>query len=233
MKKILLIEDHDEMSRMIQTILSNEYQIIPAFSGTEGILLFTHDSFDLILLDRMLPGKNGEEVLTEIRQKSQVPIIMLTAINDKSEVAQLLLQGANDYLTKPFDINELKARIAVQLRQSANINTTQQEDNQSQWSYKNITLHPHSFSISNQEKEIQLKRKEFEILEYLIQHPKQIFTKENLYQAVWKESYYGDENTINVHISNLRKKIKELDAQHTYIDTVWGIGVKLAEEENK
>lgn len=233
MKKILLIEDHDEMSQMIQTVLSGDYQVTPAFSGTEGTLLFTHDSFDLILLDRMLPGKNGEEVLAEIRQKSQIPVIMLTAMDDKSEVAQLLLQGANDYITKPFDIDELKARIAVQLRQAENLHRTSQNDAQDQWRYKNIELQPYSFSISNQEKELPLKRKEFEILTYLIQHPKQIFTKENLYEAVWKEPYYGDENTINVHISNLRKKIKELDPNVAYIDTVWGIGIKLAEEEKK
>lgn len=233
MKKILLIEDHDEMSQMIQTVLSDDYQVTPAFSGTEGILLFSHDSFDLILLDRMLPGKNGEEVLAEIRQNCQIPVIMLTAMDDRSEVAQLLLQGANDYITKPFDIDELKARIAVQLRQAEPIHQSQQREQQSQWRYKNIELHPYSFSISTQEKELPLKRKEFEILTYLIQHPKQIFTKENLYEAVWKEPYYGDENTINVHISNLRKKIKELDPNAAYIDTVWGIGIKLAEEEKE
>lgn len=223
MKKILLVEDTTEMNEMITTILATDYEVTSAFSGTEALLHFQNQSFDLVILDRMLPGKSGEEVLAEIRQTSAVPVIILTAITDQKEVAKLLIAGANDYLTKPFDIDELKARIIVQLRQAPQPAATES------LSYKKIQLEPSSFTIRAEEKTCSLKRKEFAILQLLIQHPKTVYTKEMLYEAIWEEPYYGDENTINVHLSNLRKKIKSVDPKNDYIETVWGLGVKLAE----
>ncbi|WP_440897361.1 response regulator transcription factor [Amphibacillus sp. Q70] len=226
MKRILLVEDSIETSKMLHTILSKDYQITQAFSGTEGLLLFQQQSFDLIILDRMLPGKSGQEVLEEVRQTSQIPIIILTAISNQNDIAELLLKGANDYLTKPFNNNELKARIVVQLRTHSHeekITTTDILQ------YKNLTLYPDSFEIGNKKgARLPLKRKEFDILALLIQHPDKVYTKEQLYELIWGESYYGDENTINVHISNVRKKIKQLDDKNQYITTVWGIGIKLS-----
>ncbi len=164
----------------------------------------------------MLPGKPGDEVLKEIREISQVPIIMLTAITNKDSVTDLLLNGADDYITKPFDINELKARIVVQLRKNITASTTDK------LIYKNINLYPDTFEIGNDTETTTLKKKEFEILLLLISNPKKIFTKESLYEEIWNEVYYGDENTINVHISNLRKKIQKLDPKETYIETSLG-----------
>lgn len=114
--KILIIEDNNEISEMLATILAADYTVQQAYSGTEGLLLFQQDAFDLILLDRMLPGKDGTQVLQEIRQTSTVPVIILTALDEPADVSTLLLAGANDYLTKPFNVEELKARIIVQLR---------------------------------------------------------------------------------------------------------------------
>lgn len=221
MKKILLIEDSNEINKLLNTVLSEQYEITSAYSGTEGLLHFKNNSFDLIILDVMLPGKSGDQVLKEIREISQVPIIMLTAITNKDSVTDLLLNGADDYITKPFDINELKARIVVQLRKNTPALTTDK------LTYKNLNLYTDTFEIGNNTNIIALKKKEFEILLLLISNPKKIFTKESLYEAIWNEVYYGDENTINVHISNLRKKIQKLDPKETYIETVWGIGIKL------
>lgn len=224
MKRILLIEDDNEMNEMICTFLKEDYELVSAFSGTEGLLLYKVEKFDLILLDRMLPGKNGEDVLKEIRGTSNIPVIMLTAMSAKEDITKLLLAGANDYITKPFNIDELKARIVVQLRNVPQVEAIKEE----MTIYKAISLMPESFTIACGNEELMLKRKEFEILKLLIENPKKVYTKELLYEAVWNEPYYGDENTINVHISNLRRKLKKLDSENEYINTVWGIGIKLA-----
>ncbi|MGO2100089.1 response regulator transcription factor [Vagococcus salmoninarum] len=224
MKKILLVEDDLEISEMLTLVLGLEYQIVPAYSGTEGLLQFASQRFDLVLLDIMLPGKTGLEVLLELRQTSQVPIIILTALQDKKMVTDYLLQGADDYMNKPFDNDELKARIVVQLRRSAD-KSEPLVINQ----YKNVFLNGNLFQLTLGEEQIQLAKKEYLIFQLLVQNPNKIYTKGDLYEKVWGEAYYGDENTINVHISNLRKKLQKIDPETNYIETVWSIGVKLAD----
>lgn len=222
METILIIEDNSEMQQLLIKVLSSHYHIVSAYSGTEGLLLFKQTSVDLVLLDRMLPGKSGDEVLVELRQHTKIPIIILTALDTHADVAKLLLAGANDYMIKPFEIEELQARISVQLRDHA----PQQKNTVVK--YKKITLLPDTFSVTNGMKTEQLKKKEFEILNVLITPPKQIFTREQLYRKVWQVEYYDDDNTMNVHLSNLRKVLLKLDSDNEYIATVWGIGVKLA-----
>lgn len=224
MKKILLVEDDLEISEMLTLVLGLEYQIVPAYSGTEGLLQFASQRFDLVLLDIMLPGKTGLEVLLELRQTSRVPIIILTALQDKKMVTDYLLQGADDYMNKPFDNDELKARIAVQLRRSADKSEPLVIDQ-----YKNVFLNGNLFQLTLGEEQIQLAKKEYLIFQLLVQNPNKIYTKGDLYEKVWGEAYYGDENTINVHISNLRKKLQKIDPETNYIETVWSIGVKLAD----
>lgn len=224
MKKILLVEDDTEISQLLTTVLGAEYQVVPAYSGTEGLLQFAHQTFDLVILDIMLSGKTGEEVLVEIREKSAIPIVMLTALSDKKMVSDFLLKGADDYLTKPFDIDELLARIAVQIRRT----TQQQVITEKVTQCKNVQLVEDMFQISNEETNLQLAKKEFLILQLLVNNPNKIYTKEDLYEKVWGEPYFGDENTVNVHISNLRKKLQNLDPETAYIETVWSLGVKLA-----
>ncbi|WP_276404428.1 response regulator transcription factor, partial [Lactococcus petauri] len=199
-----------------------EYVVISAFSGTEGLLLFENNNINLVILDVMLPGKQGDQVLKELRLKNNVPIIIMSALGDKKKISEFLLNGANDYVTKPFDLDELSARIAVQLRNS---NTT--ESKYSQLSFKQITLNSSDFSLNNKEEKIILGRIEFEIIYLLMSHPEKIFTKEHLYEVVWKESYLAGDNTINTHLSNLRKKIAQLDPKNNYIETLWGLGVRM------
>ncbi|WP_276404629.1 response regulator transcription factor, partial [Lactococcus petauri] len=191
-------------------------------SGTEGLLLFENNNINLVILDVMLPGKQGDQVLKELRLKNNVPIIIMSALGDKKKISEFLLNGANDYVTKPFDLDELSARIAVQLRNS---NTT--ESKYSQLSFKQITLNSSDFSLNNKEEKIILGRIEFEIIYLLMSHPEKIFTKEHLYEVVWKESYLAGDNTINTHLSNLRKKIAQLDPKNNYIETLWGLGVRM------
>ncbi|KRM12419.1 two-component response regulator [Paucilactobacillus suebicus DSM 5007 = KCTC 3549] len=179
MQTILVVEDNNDMQQMLLSMLQQNYLVIQAFSGTEGELLFSQHRVDLILLDRMLPGKNGDEVLNDIRKDSDVPVIMLTALDDSSEVAELLMNGADDYVTKPFNINELLARITVQLRNHHDSSQT------SIMQYKNIQLLPDEYEIENGPKKIQLKKKEFDILALLFKNPQQIFTKKQLYEIVW------------------------------------------------
>lgn len=225
MAKILIIEDNSDINEMLADLLKDSYEVLTAFSGTEGLLLFQQGEVDLILLDIMLPGKSGDEVLEEIRKVSKVPVIMLTALGDKLLVSEYLLKGANDYITKPFDLNEVLARVTVQLR-----NLEERPAPASKQHYKKICLDADTFEISNGEK-VRLGRKEFEIFSLLMDNPKRIYTKEQLFEQIWKEPYMPGDNTLNTHLSNLRKKIAQLDPDQEYIETIWGLGVRLAGEE--
>lgn len=187
MARILQIEDNNDIQKILQDFFSEEHEVIQAYSGTEGLRLFEAENIDLVLLDIMLPGKSGEQVLQEIRKVSSVPIIMLTALSDKQMISQYLLAGANDYIVKPFNLEEVYARVTVQLRsvtKSHNPATTKQ----TALSIKNITVNPDTFEISYLEKSVRLGKKEFQILHALLQYPKKIFTKEDLYESVWKRA---------------------------------------------
>ena len=223
MARILQIEDNEDIQNILFNLFSEEHEIIQAYSGTEGELLFQTQEIDLVLLDIMLPGKGGKEVLKFIRQRSAVPVIMLTALGDKHLISQYLLDGANDYIVKPFDLEEVYARVCVQLREhrkgsSATANIYQ---------VKNITINPDSFEVSCKGKVIRLGKKEFQIFHTLLENPKKIFTKEDLYETVWEAPYLSGDNTLNAQLSNLRKKLAQVDGSTEYIETIWGLGVRL------
>lgn len=176
----------------------------------------------------MLPGKNGDQVLKAIRKQSQTPVIMLTALSDKKLISQYLLDGANDYIVKPFDLDEVFARVTVQLRQSVEKQPMEIEKTENlPQNLKNIQFDAESFEIKNSQETIRLAKKECLILQTLLKHPKKIFTKEELYELVWEESYLPGDNTLNTHLSNLRKKLNQLDPNQEYIETIWGVGVRL------
>lgn len=222
MARILLIEDNNDIQEILYSLLSEDHEVLQAFSGTEGLRLFQQEAIDLVLLDIMLPGKNGDQVLEEIRMQSQTPVIMMTALGDKHLISQYLLAGANDYIVKPFNLDEVAARVTVQLR---NQPTVVQEAQASQkLSFKNLVLNPETFELESEEQTLRLGKKEFQIFETLLAHPKKIFTKE---EAVWEEVYLPGDNTLNAQLSNLRKKIAQLDPHEDYIETVWGLGVRL------
>ena len=232
MARILIVEDNNEIQEILRTLLSEEHEVIQAFSGTEGMIRFEQGDIDLILLDIMLPGKNGDQVLKAIRQDSSVPVIMLTALSDKKLISQYLLDGANDYIVKPFDLDEVFARVMVQLRQNSDEQPVEikRPDNSIQ-QLKNIQFDPDSFEIKNNQETIRLAKKECLILQTLLRHPKKIFTKEELFELVWEDTYLPGDNTLNTHLSNLRKKLTQLDPEQEYIETIWGVGVRLKGDE--
>ena len=232
MARILIVEDNNEIQEILRTLLSEEHEVIQAFSGTEGMIRFEQGDIDLILLDIMLPGKNGDQVLKLIRQDSSVPVIMLTALSDKKLISQYLLDGANDYIVKPFDLDEVFARVTVQLRQKSDKQAAEIEhpDKLIQ-QLKNIQFDADSFEIKNCQETIRLAKKECLILQTLLGHPKKIFTKEELYELVWEDTYLPGDNTLNTHLSNLRKKLSQLDPEQEYIETIWGVGVRLKGDE--
>jgi len=229
--KVLIIEDDTHINNMLCELLGqNSYTTVSAYSGTEALLLLAQDSFSLILLDLMLPGKTGEEVLAEIRTDLQTPVIVITARTDKETTTQLLRAGADDYIAKPFDNNELLARIEVQLRKSAHqIPNTAEATKTTQLSFKNLVLDLDAFDVLVDGKKAELSKREFEIMQLMMSHPNKVFTKNNIYESVWGDEFFGDDNTINVHISKLRGKLNAISPDTEYIKTVWGIGFKMSE----
>ena len=232
MARILIVEDNNEIQEILRTLLSEEHEVIQAFSGTEGMIRFEQGDIDLIMLDIMLPGKNGDQVLKVIRQDSSVPVIMLTALSDKKLISQYLLDGANDYIVKPFDLDEVFARVTVQLRQNSDKQSAEIENpDKLIQQLKNIQFDADSFEIKNSQETIRLAKKECLILQTLLRHPKKIFTKEELFELVWEDTYLPGDNTLNTHLSNLRKKLSQLDPEQEYIETIWGVGVRLKGDE--
>ena len=225
MQKILVVEDDMHINTMICELLRhNGYLVSSAYSGTEALLLLSHDDFLVVILDLMLPGKTGEEVLQEIRTTSDIPIIVLTAKTDKETTVKLLQMGADDYLTKPFDNNELLARISVQLKR---FNRADNSTAPNELSFKDMTLDLDSFDAYINGKKLGLSKREFEILRLMIPYPQKVFTKDNLYESVWGGEFFGDDNTVNVHISRLRAKLNAANPTEEYIQTVWGVGFKM------
>lgn len=224
MQNILIVEDDANINNLLNEVLTKEgYSCDQAFSGTEAHMLIDRGVYSLILLDLMLPGLSGEEVLPEIRKKRNTPVIVLTAKDGLDEKISLLSGGADDYITKPFEIKEVIARIQVQLRRSSR----GQEKGSSVLTHKSLALNKKTYEVSLEGRELpKMTRQEFAILELLLKHPKQVFSKEDIFEYAWNEPYMGETKTLDVHISNIRKKIKTV-TQEEYIETVWGIGYRL------
>ena len=222
MNKILIVEDDVNINNLLKEALSgNGYTCGQAFSGTEAALWLEKESWALVLLDLMLPGMTGEEVLGLIRRRGDVPVIVLTAKDAMSEKLELLTNGADDYITKPFDIEEVVARVQIQLRHAG------REQAPDRISCGEISLEKGTHQIWIGGKELEhLTRQEFAILELLLEHPGQVFSKEAIFTYAWQEEYMGETKTLDVHISNIRKKLKSL-TEKEYIQTVWGIGYRL------
>ncbi|AGU77473.1 Transcriptional regulatory protein WalR [Streptococcus intermedius] len=225
MANILIIEDNNDIHELLKDLFQAEHRVYSAYSGTEGLLVFAQQKIDLVLLDIMLPGKNGDQVLAEIRKSSQIPVVMLTALGEKSLVSQYLLNGANDYIVKPFNLDEVFARVTVQLR--SHFSRDQIDEIQR---VKNIRLLPDTFEVVKGDNRVRLGKKEYQILQTLLCHPKKIYTKEELFELVWEEPYLPGDNALNTHLSNLRKKIAQLDPTEEYIETIWGLGVRIKED---
>ena len=187
--------------------------------------------FDLVLLDLMLPGMTGEEVIADMRRQGiKTPVIVISAKQDVADRVNVLRLGADDFIMKPFEIDEVIARVEAVLRRC--VLKEAQDDKKSGESrvltFKNLTLNHDTRQVVVNDTEVTLTVKEFDILELLLRYPKKVFTRENLFTAIWGEDYFGEDNTVNVHISNLRQKLSKADKNTEYIKTVWGIGFKMA-----
>lgn len=225
--KILLVEDDLEISEMLKNYLTTEnYEMICVADGQEACNQFDKTAFSLILLDLMIPKISGMDVMQHIRQNSVVPIIIISAKDTETDKTLGLGLGADDYITKPFSVAEVLARV------KANIRRTTQYDNAStvapiSLSAGDLMMNLSDYTLTKNGKLIELTAKEFDILKLLLQNPKKVYTKEQIYSLVWNDAYCGDENAVNVHISRLRNKIEDDSRNPKYIITVWGIGYKL------
>ena len=220
-KTILIIEDNAEINDMLGILLrQNGYSTISAFSGTEAILVHNNE-ISLILLDLMLPGRSGEDIIPELKSKHNVPVIIISAIHDVRKKVDLFAMGADDYVTKPFHNDELLARIAARLRNSASPTEADTLE------YKDIAMNKTDHSVKCAGVAAELSKHEFALLELLLEKPERTCTKSMIYDTVWNYENSADDNTLNVHISKLRKKLKECNPDEEYIETVWGIGYRL------
>ncbi len=219
MKTILIVEDNLDIHDLIKEILKKEhYNIINSYSGTEALMLIEKEHIDLILLDLMLPGLNGEEIINKVKN---IPIIVISAKISPEDKVNALLDGANDYITKPFDAEELLARIKVQLR-------IHNDKENMELKYKDMVLNQDIHSLFIKEEEIYLTKTEFAIMKQLLLNPKQVVTKSKLLELISFDTLDCDENSLKVHISNIRKKIRKI-TEEEYIESVWGIGFKIHE----
>ncbi|BDF67844.1 DNA-binding response regulator [Oscillospiraceae bacterium] len=226
---ILVVEDDPDINNLLFKIVTDAgYDCRQAFSGSEAALLAEQYTYDLILLDLMLPGLTGEEFIERLRQGKTMPIIVLSAKAGLEDRVNVLKLGADDFIPKPFDNAEVLARIEAQLRRYKKFSGEAAGET---LRLGDLVLDRESVSVTAGGKDITLTVREFEILALLMEHPKKVFTREQIYERVWGEDYMGDDNTVNVHVSNLRSKLSKV-SEREYIKTVWGIGFKMAELES-
>ncbi|MGM7634321.1 response regulator transcription factor [Bacillus sp. Hm123] len=224
--RILLVEDDQSIQEMVGSYLIKEgFTVTTASDGEEGLLKFTQESFDLLILDIMMPKIDGLEVVRLVRERSAVPILMMSAKDTDVDKAIGLGLGADDYICKPFSMIELCARVKAGIRRSTQYSTPQQQAEIIQVGELKIDLI--NFTVWKKEEVIKLTSKEFELLKLFMKNRNRVFTKAQIYQLIWNEEYYGDENVINVHMRRLREKIEDDPSNPQYIKTLWGIGYKL------
>nr|WP_318539744.1 response regulator transcription factor [Terribacillus saccharophilus] len=227
-ESILLVEDDTQINEMVASHLKKEgYTVFSAFDGQDALDLFAQESVDLIILDLMLPAYNGLDIVQLIRRKSMLPILIMSAKDSDVDKALGLGFGADDYIGKPFSLIELTARVKAALRRSMQYSLLNKEKKEQVVIVHDLRIDLNNFSVSKKGEPINLTAKEFQILSLLATSPNQVFTKGQLFESVWKEAYYGDDNVINVHIRRLREKIEDDASAPLYIKTIWGIGYKM------
>ena len=224
-KRILVVDDEPSIIKGLVFSLSQEgYAIDAAYDGEEALEKFQNNEYDLVILDVMLPNMNGLEVLQRIREGSGIPVIMLTAKGEDMDKILGLEYGADDYITKPFNILELKARVKAVFRR---LNTN---SNENLIRVKNMTLNLANRSVTIDGKEVELTAKEFDLIQLFAKNPGKVYSRENLLETVWKYDYLGDLRTVDVHIRRLREKIEKDPGRPDLILTKWGVGYYFADK---
>ncbi|WP_042354557.1 response regulator YycF [Bacillus rubiinfantis] len=234
-KKILIVDDEKPIADILQFNLKKEgYQVYCAYDGNEALELVDEVQPDMVLLDIMLPGKDGMEVCREIRKKFEMPIIMLTAKDSEIDKVLGLELGADDYVTKPFSTRELIARVKANLRRHQQvISQTDAEEDNNEITIGSLVIHPDAYVVSKRGETIELTHREFELLHYLAKHIGQVMTREHLLQTVWGYDYYGDVRTVDVTVRRLREKIEDSPSHPAWIVTRRGVGYYLRNPEQE
>ncbi|MDK6292694.1 response regulator transcription factor [Aerococcus urinae] len=223
MSRILIVEDELDLASIIKDYLERElYEVEICTEGDKAIEIFDKFKPSLVILDLMLPGMNGYEICKNIRIKSTIPILILSAKIDEFDKVKGLNLGADDYITKPFRPRELLARVNAQLRRSQVFN----KDNLEIIDIENIRVYTKEYKVEKNGRDLDLSRNEFELLVFLSKNPRQVFSREQLYERIWGFDSYGDLNTVTVTINRLRQKIEDNPKNPKYILTVWGVGYK-------
>lgn len=222
---VLIVEDDSDVNNFINDyFVIKGYATIQAFSGTEGLLrLKSEKNICCVILDLMLPGISGEEIIQEIRKVSDVPIITVSAKNEEEAKIEVLKLGADDFLLKPFNLEELQLKVERNIQKYLNQQVSYKKNEE----FKNIILNQDTREVFVGGQNVYFTSKEFDILMLLIQNPNKVISKEKIFKEVWHEDYCIDTQTVTVHIKNIRKKIKEINPTTPTIETVWGIGFKI------
>lgn len=219
-KRVLVVDDEKLIVKGIRFSLEQEgMQVDCAYDGQEALDKIKENAYDVILLDVMLPGFNGYEVCQQVREFSDVPIIMLTAKDDDMDKILGLEYGADDYITKPFNILEVKARIKAIMRRSG-----KRDDEAKEATYGDLTIDCNSRRVYVSGEEVNLTAKEFDVLELLVFHPNRVYDRDALLDLIWGKDYPGDARTVDVHIRRLREKIEKNPSEPKYVHTKWGVG---------
>lgn len=233
-KKVLVVDDEKPIADILEFNLKNDgYEVICAYDGAEALKLVEEHTPDLILLDIMLPEKDGMEVCKEVRKKYDMPIIMLTAKDSEIDKVLGLELGADDYVTKPFSTREILARVKANLRRHQQIATANQENESNEIAIGSLVIHPDAYIVSKRGETIELTHREFELLYYLAKHPGQVMTREHLLQTVWGYDYFGDVRTVDVTVRRLREKIEDNPSHPGWLVTRRGVGYYLQNPEQE
>ncbi|MCR6845008.1 response regulator transcription factor [Bacillus sp. IBL03825] len=230
--RILIADDDKEIRNLLKIYLERElYMVDTAVNDEEALQLFNQNNYNLVILDLMMPKVDGIEVCRKLRDKTNVPILMLTAKDHEIDKILGLSIGADDYITKPFSIHEVVARVKALMRRFLVLgsNTTAQE--KTLLAFKGLTIDLNTYTVHTNKEEISLTGKELELLKFFTSNPGQVFTKTQLFRNVWDDNYIEDDNTVMVHIRKLRKKIEINPSNPKFIQTVWGIGYKFVGEK--
>ncbi|ANC05873.1 MULTISPECIES: response regulator transcription factor [Bacillus] len=229
---ILIADDDKEIRNLLKIYLERElYMVDTAINGEEALHLFNQNNYNLVILDLMMPKIDGIEVCKKLRDKTNVPILMLTAKNHEVDKILGLSIGADDYITKPFSIHEVIARIKALMRRFLVLGSNNTAQEKTTLSFKGLTFNLNTYTVHTNKEEINLTGKELELLKFFTSNPGQVFTKTQLFRNVWNDNYIEDDNTVMVHIRKLRKKIEIDPSNPKFIQTIWGIGYKFVGEK--